>query len=125
MSNTVSHFEIIGTDATALQRFYSQAFGWTLNAEPGAQGYAVVENGGPISGGVGGCPIDGYAGHLTFYIAVDDIAGTLRTLESLGAKTLNGPAELPNGRGRFAHFEDPQGHMVGLVQPAQRAQAAS
>jgi predicted enzyme related to lactoylglutathione lyase len=92
-----------------------------MRAEPGAQGYAVVQNAGGLSGGVGGCCIDGYPGHLTFYVAVDDLDATLRKAESLGATTLTGPTPLPNDRGHFAHIQDPQGHMVGLIQPARAA----
>jgi predicted enzyme related to lactoylglutathione lyase len=115
MANPVVHFEIIGNEATQLQNFYRNVFSWELAPEPNANGYAVVQNGG-ITGGIGACPVT--AGHVTFYVGVDDIDASLRAIEDLGGKTLRGPIELPNNRGKFAHFEDPQGHMLGLVQPA-------
>jgi predicted enzyme related to lactoylglutathione lyase len=50
------------------------------------------------------------------YAGVDDVEGTLRMAESLGAKTTMPPMDLPAG-GRIALFVDPQGHMFGLVKP--------
>ena len=119
MANPVVHFEVMGKDGAQLRTFYGQAFGWHLAPEAGTNdSYAVVENGGSITGGVGSCPEGNYEGHLTFYVATANIAETLRTVERLGGKTLRGPMELPNNRGSFAHFEDPAGHMIGLIQPA-------
>lgn len=119
MANPVVHFEIMGRDAAQLREFYGNAFGWNANPEAGTDGcYSVVENGGSITGGIGACPGHDYDGHLTFYVATADIAEALRTVERLGGKTLRGPMELPNNRGSFAHFEDPAGHMIGLIQPA-------
>lgn len=119
MANPVVHFEIMGKDAAQLREFYDKAFGWSSTPEAGTDGsYAVVENSGSITGGIGACPDHDYAGHLTFYVATADIAQALRTVERLGGKALRGPMDLPNDRGKIAHFEDPAGHMIGLIQPA-------
>lgn len=103
----------MGKDAPALRDFYEKAFEWKTNAIRGPADYALVENAG-IGGGIGSCP-EGGPGHVTFYVAVDDINCALRKVESLGAKKLTGPWTIPNG-GQIATFEDPQGQMVGLVQ---------
>jgi predicted enzyme related to lactoylglutathione lyase len=113
MANHVVHFEVMGSDAPALRDFYQQAFGWKLNPIGGPADYALVEGAG-IGGGIGSCP-EGGAGHVTFYVAVDDIKAALGKVESLGAKNLTGPYPIPTG-GQIATFEDPQGLMVGLVQ---------
>jgi predicted enzyme related to lactoylglutathione lyase len=119
VANQVVHFEVIGTDAAQLRTFYSQAFGWNLASEPNTgDSYAVVENGGSLTGGIGACPDGEYPGHVTFYVGVEDITSSLQAVERFGGKTLRGPIPLPNSRGQFAHIEDPQGHMIGLVQPA-------
>ncbi len=118
MANPVVHFEIIGSNAAQLREFYGRAFGWNVATEPNTgDHYAVVENAG-LTGGIGSCPGRDYAGHVTFYVCVDDIVASLQNVERLGGKTVNGPMDLPNGRGQAAHFADPQGHMIGLVQPA-------
>jgi predicted enzyme related to lactoylglutathione lyase len=109
------HFEIMGTDARALREFYGQAFGWSMKPVGGPADYAVVENGDGIRGGMGECPSGEYAGHVTFYVRVSDINGTLLTLEQLGGSRVMEPVPLPDG-GQIAHFKDPQGHLIGLMQ---------
>lgn len=116
MSHPVTHFEVLGQDAARLQRFYADAFGWKLGeADPGdplnyAMAYPAGDAG--ISGGIGRTP-DG-AGHVTFYVSVDDPAAALAEIERLGGRTVAGPQDLPSG-GSFALFADPEGHVVGLV----------
>jgi hypothetical protein len=55
--------------------------------------------------------------YLTFYVAVDDLAAALVKAESLGGKTIVPPTPIPNV-GAFAMFEDPEGHMIGLMKEA-------
>src|SRR5207244_4049832 len=75
MSNTkthpVIHFEVLGHDAGALQRFYSEAFGWQLGPAEGPMEYTMVhlKEGGGIDGGIGKAPQ--CPGHVTFYVGVD------------------------------------------------------
>ncbi len=45
---------------------------------------------------------------------VDDLQVSLDRAETLGAKSLVAPTDLPGGYGRFAMFADPDGHPVGL-----------
>ena len=113
MANPVVHFEVLGKDAEALQAFYRQVFDWALN--PVMPTYAMVSTGvdGGIAGGVGSPP-DGSAGHVTFYVQVDDLAAALRQIESAGGRTVQPPMDVPNGPS-IALFADPEGHIVGLV----------
>ena len=48
-------------------------------------------------------------------VRVSDINGTLLTLEQLGGSRVMEPVPLPDG-GQIAHFKDPQGHLIGLMQ---------
>jgi len=41
MANPVTHFEVLGADADALQRFYSEAFGWQMQDVMGGAYYMV------------------------------------------------------------------------------------
>lgn len=52
MGNPVTHFEIVGEDAQALQNFYKEAFGWEV--VPAGPAYAMVhpQAGTGIDGGV-------------------------------------------------------------------------
>ena len=113
MPNPVVHFEVLGKDAEALQKFYGEAFGWELN--PVMPTYAMVSTGGQgaIAGGVG-ATADGGDGHVTFYVEVDDLAGALEKIESAGGRTIQPPMDVPNGPS-IALFADPEGHVVGLV----------
>jgi uncharacterized protein len=113
MPNPVVHFEVLGADAGALQAFYGKVFDWQLN--PVMPTYAMVSTGGDggIAGGVGATP-DGGAGHVTFYVQVDDLAGALEQIESAGGRTVQPPMDVPDGP-TIALFADPEGHVVGLV----------
>jgi hypothetical protein len=125
----VIHFEIMTKDPDALSEFYRRAFDWSLDANtyPGGGAgdvpkYIVAQPTGEdfpqgfgINGGIGRVP-DGYDGHVTFYIRVDDVGQALEKVESLGAKRMMGPEQVPNGP-EVGLFIDPQGHVIGLVNP--------
>jgi uncharacterized protein len=119
MANPVVHFEIIGTDAQVLKDFYRSAFDWEIG--PPVKGantkdYAMVNphGEGGIDGGIGG-GVEGYGGHVTFYVGVPDLEAALAKIERLGGSTMMAPTDVPNGP-RIALFSDPEGHMIGLVQ---------
>jgi len=121
MGNPVVHFEIVGKDSQALQRFYKQVFDWQIGPPiPGAGiSYALVDPHGEagINGGIGG-GMDDYAGHATFYVQVPDLEAALAKIQSLGGTTMMPPDQVPGGP-RIALFNDPEGHVVGLVQNVQ------
>jgi predicted enzyme related to lactoylglutathione lyase len=110
MGNPVTWFEVVGKDGAALQKFYSEAFGWEL--QDAGMGYGMLtepEEG--IGGGVGQAP-DG-PGHVTFYVQVDDPQSALDKIEGLGGKTIMPVTEMEMVT--LALFADPEGHVVGLV----------
>ena len=124
MGAPVTHFEVVGKDGEKLQRYYGELFGWKIDAN-NPMNYGLVsreENLSPegigIGGGIGQGP-DGYAGHVTFYVAVDDVEAALAKAETLGGKRMMGPEEIdtPNGKIRLGQLTDPEGHLVGVVQP--------
>lgn len=114
--NPVVHFEVLGRDAGALRKFYSQAFGWSLGpVDESPLEYSMVhlaEGDRGIDGGIGKAPQG--PGHVTFYVGVDDLEEALRKVQSLGGKTIQPATQVPGGVG-FALFADPEGHVVGLV----------
>ncbi|MBV9719434.1 MAG: VOC family protein [Candidatus Eremiobacteraeota bacterium] len=124
MANPVVHFEIMTKDPEALIAFYREAFDWDIDTQdhsggPGVPKYFMARPNGEerpsdgINGGIGGAP-DGYDGHCTFYIAVDDVGAALEKVERLGATRMMGPDQVPNGP-IIGLFIDPQGHTIGLV----------
>lgn len=125
MPNPVIHFEIMSKDPDSLSAFFRKAFDWEIAAHPGggagAVPYLIARPTGEefpsrcINGGIGAAP-EGYDGHVTFYIAVDDVGAALEKVESLGGKRMMGPDQVPDGP-VIGLFTDPQGHVIGLVQP--------
>ncbi|MFN2450304.1 MAG: VOC family protein [Candidatus Baltobacteraceae bacterium] len=127
MPSPVVHFEIATKDPDALTAFFRDAFDWTIAGTHAGTGegdipkYIVLRPTGEeepnigINGGVGGVP-QGYDGHVTFYIAVDDIEAALQKVEQLGGTRIMGPEQVPGGP-LIALFSDPQGHTIGLAKP--------
>ena len=114
MGNPVTHFEVLGTDAGALQQFYGEVFGWQTQDVMGGSYYMVDRgNESGINGGIGASP-DGSPGHVTFYVEVDDPGAALEKISGLGGTTVQPPMEVPGGP-TIALFADPEGHVVGLV----------
>jgi uncharacterized protein len=121
MGAPVVHFEIIGRDADGLRDYYSQLFGWEFDTS-NPMGYGIVSRednlspeGMGIGGGIGAGP-EGYEGHVTFYVGVDDVEAALSKAESLGGTRVMGPEEMM-GRMVLGHIRDPEGHVIGLVSP--------
>ena len=123
MGQAVIHFEVIGRDGAKLQSYYSELFGWQIDAS-NPMNYGIVQrdsntnaDGAGIGGGVGGGP-EGYDGHVTFYVEVPDVEEALQKAESLGGTRLMGPDEIMDGAVVLGQFADPEGHMIGLVKAA-------
>ena len=113
MGSHVVHFEVTGKDGKALQRFYSDAFGWKLDTNnPG--GYGMVRGDEhKITGGIGDAP-QGAPGGVTFYVHTEDPKATLAKIEKLGGRVLMPLTEVAPET-TIALFADPEGHVVGLM----------
>ena len=119
MGQPVVHFEIIGQDAEALREYYSELFGWEIDAD-NPMNYGTVQRDGNtnpdgigIGGGIGAGP-EGYDGHVTFYVEVPDVEAALAQAESLGGSRMMGPEEPMEGV-QIGLFNDPEGRTVGVV----------
>jgi uncharacterized protein len=119
MGQPVVHFEVVGKDGAALRSFYSELFGWEIDANNPLD-YGMVWREGNVSpegigigGGVGQAP-EGSPGHVTFYILVPDVEAALAKAESLGGSRLFGPETVMDGL-VIGLFNDPEGHMIGVV----------
>jgi predicted enzyme related to lactoylglutathione lyase len=112
MPNPVVHFEIMGKDAARTQGFYSNLFGWKVDAN-NPQNYGMVDNNGEgINGGLAG--YEGDPPRTTLYVQVPDLQAYLDTAEKLGGKTVMPPTEIP-GSVTFAMFADPDGNTIGMI----------
>jgi uncharacterized protein len=120
MGQPVVHFEIVGQDGEKLQSYYSELFGWSIDANnPMKYGIVAREDnvnsdGIGIGGGVATGP-EGYPGHVTFYVEVPDAEAALAKAESLGGTRVMGPDEVMEGL-VIGLFNDPEGHVIGVIQ---------
>ncbi len=119
MGQPVVHFEIMGSDGEKLRSYYSELFGWEIDAN-NPMNYGVVQrddnltpDGIGIGGGVGQAP-EGYDGHVTFYAGVDDVEAALAKAETLGGTRMMGPETVMEGV-VIGLFQDPEGNTVGVV----------
>ena len=124
MGQPVVHFEVIGTDGEKLQKYYAELFGWEIDSD-NPMNYGMVARDSNkaadgnlgIGGGVAGGP-PGYAGHVTFYVAVPDVEEALAKAESLGGKRIMGPEKIMD-MVTLGQFSDPEGHVIGVVKDEQ------
>jgi uncharacterized protein len=122
MGQPVVHFEISGKDAGKLHDYYSQLFGWEVDADnPMKYGLVTREgnvnaDGVGIGGGIAGGP-EGYGGHVTFYVEVPDVEAALAKAESLGGSRMMGPEQVMEEI-EIGLFTDPEGHVIGVVKGA-------
>ena len=119
MGQPVVHFEVIGKDAAKLQEYYSELFGWQINAD-NPMNYGMVSRDGNVNaegvgigGGVGSGP-SGYDGHVTFCVEVPDVEAALAKAESLGGTRVMGPETIMD-QVELGQFKDPEGHVIGVV----------
>jgi predicted enzyme related to lactoylglutathione lyase len=114
MGRPVVHFEIGCRDRAKTGDFYSKLFGWQITVAGPASN---IETGSP----------QGIPGHITalghepqhytmFYVDVEDVQAALDKATELGGKKLVGPIAIPTGA--FAWFADPDGNIIGLLEPA-------
>jgi uncharacterized protein len=120
MGQPVVHFEVIGRDGDKLRNYYAELFGWAIDAS-NEMNYGVIQrqgntdpDGAGIGGGVGQGP-EGYDGHVTFYVGVEDVEEALSKAESLGGTRVMGPETIMDSI-TLGQFKDPEGHLIGVVQ---------
>ncbi|MCK5746698.1 MAG: VOC family protein [Oricola sp.] len=115
MGAPVIRFDIGCRDKEKTVAFYERVFGWTPKPAP----YNTeIETG-------GGKGIDGAVtalGHephnyVMIYMEVADIAAACDAIKGEGGKIAIGPVEIPNGGGKFAWFNDPEGNLLGVFEP--------
>jgi len=116
MPNPVMHFELMGKDAIALQKFYADVFDWKLDPPRADMGnYSLVDSeGNCIGGGIGeGDP------RVTVYIEVDDPQAYLDRAVEAGA-TMMMPVSTITENTTIAMFSDPAGNVTGLLKAQPR-----
>jgi predicted enzyme related to lactoylglutathione lyase len=112
MGAQVIHVEVTGKDGSALQSFYSDVFGWSLDTNnPG--GYGMYRQGDGLTGGIGASQ-DGGAGNVTFYVHADNPQAILDKVVARGGQVVMPLTEVAPETS-VALFSDPEGHVVGIM----------
>ena len=114
MPNPVVHWEIQSNIPEKSREFYSQLFGWQVDANnPYNYGIVDTQSEGGISGGIGPTGSGGPS-RVIFYVQVGDLQALLDKAESLGAKTTMPPTEITDDV-TIALFSDLEGNTIGLL----------
>ena len=139
--NSVVHFEMGYNDRERMKKFYTDAFGWTMQQMGQEMGNYVVahtaetdeagmvKTPGTINGGFYQKTEDPSSHAPSVVIAVDDIHAAMKAVEIAGGKILGGmqsdgshimePTPIP-GVGLWISIQDTEGNRVSLLQPNPR-----
>ena len=117
MGQPVMQWQILAKDPERCARFYSQLFGWRIDAA-NALAYRAVKTdaGRGIEGGIWPSPPEGDS-RVQLFVKVDDVRGYLDKAVRLGAQVVVPPQVLPDGD-ELAIFVDAEGLSTGLFKPA-------
>ena len=114
MGNRIIHAEVVGRDGKAIQKFFGDVFEWDIDTNfPGGYGMTKSDETGLVFGS-GDSP-DGGAGHVTFYVGVDDLDATLARAVAAGGRVVV-PKMSPAPDTWIGLVADPEGHVIGVSQ---------
>lgn len=113
MGQPVTAWQIVTRQPEKVQAFYTELFGWEINAN-NAMGYRTVDTGSAhgIGGGIWPAPPEAHD-FVQLFIEVDDVAATVKRGAALGGKVIVPPQTLPDGD-EMAVLQDPAGITFGL-----------
>jgi uncharacterized protein len=123
MRNSLVHFELPVNDPEKMSKFYSEAFGWSFEANPMGEGqtYWTISTG-PEGKSLGGGMYkkQGPDELVRFYVGDEDLEGAIARFQKAGGTLLN-RFEVP-GMVTGALMHDPENNVVGIIKnPSQSA----
>jgi len=117
MGRPVVHFEIGCRSTAKTGEFYSKLFDWQIKPQSAMASNIQITPGKGIDGHITALGHDPQ-NYVTVYVEVDDIKAALEKAKALGGKTVVPAVPIPTGH--FAWFSDPDGNIVGLLQPKKK-----
>ena len=109
--------ELSSKDAAASVAFYTALGGFTVETkEMGHGAYHVLSSGSEMVAGIMPSPMPEAPHAWTPYVQVANTDASADRAKRLGATIIVPPTDVPNV-GRFAVFADPQGAILGILQP--------
>jgi predicted enzyme related to lactoylglutathione lyase len=109
----VIHTEIRSEDPDATREFFASLFGWKVASEGGFPGYTFIDTGTEDGPAVAISPRQGAEDEVLLFVAVENVAATLKRAEELGGTIVQPVQEVPGVS--FGVFADAQGHKVGVA----------
>jgi len=108
VSHPVLQFQFISKEPEKTAAFYSELFGWRIDAN-NPMGYRRIDTGSTqgIQGGIWPAPPQSPS-FAQLFVGVDDVKVAVSRAEKLGARLLIPPTVLPEGD-EMAVLHDPQG----------------
>ena len=117
----ITHFDISADEPEKLKPFYETIFDWQFEKWDGPMDYWLITTGPDekpgINGGLAKRQKDNY---IMNTIEVENIDDTIIQIEELGGKIVSEKGPIP-GVGYFATFNDPEGNLLGIMQPDEKA----
>ena len=113
MAHPVIHAEIRSKDPDGTRKFLADLFGWKVASEGGFPGYTFMDTGTRDGPATAISPLQGAEDEVLFFIAVEDVAGTLAKAEALGGTIVQPAQEVPGVS--FGVLADAQGHKIGVA----------
>jgi predicted enzyme related to lactoylglutathione lyase len=107
MAYPILHFDISGLDEERQQRFYSDLFGWQIEAK--GPGYASAS-----TTGLNGALVEADHPSVVLGVGVPDLARAVTTAVELGGLVVMPPTH--NGWVTKAQVSDPAGNLISLIQ---------
>ena len=118
----VVHFEISAKDPDGLTGFYEDVFGWRVQKWAGPEDYWLASTGEEGTPGIDGAfmrPADGTP-KVVVTVEVEDIDATMEKVKAGGGTVAMEKMPVPMV-GWVGYVTDPQGTVVGLMQPDENA----
>lgn len=116
MGRPVVFFDIGCEDKENTVKFYRELFGWTSSSSNEFSDTMDTETDDGITGAITALGHEPH-NYCMIYIEVDDIDAHLEKAEAMGGQILIEKTENPNGGQYFAWMADPEGTMIGLLEP--------
>jgi uncharacterized protein len=110
----ITHLDIPYDDLDRATSFYSDVFGWSIEAPPGFEDYPMWQAPNQISGG-GFTSRDAGLSQIRNYVEVDSIDAALERVTSLGGR-VSKPKTAISETSWYAAFEDTEGNEMGLYE---------
>jgi predicted enzyme related to lactoylglutathione lyase len=114
MTHTFIHFEVPADEVARAKAFYTELFGWQIEAPPGFSDYWLIQTGPEgqsLGGGLFKRSMPGQG--VLNYVSVESVTDYAAKVEQLGGKIVVPRSPVP-GMGWFAVFQDTEGNAMAL-----------